>query len=172
VKAALDDRVAEHALEVALGDLRGRIEAAEPRRLEGELAELDTKIQRAVDLAIDLGDLPEARERLKTLRDQRERLVHELAAVKLELPMIDELMPRLREKLQELESTIMADVPRGRLALGGLLDGERLRIYADGRMDGTATLAPETLHPPKRGAPGGPDHVVAGEGFEPPTSGL
>ena len=46
VKAALDDRVAEHALEVALGDLRGRIEAAEPRRLERELAQLDKKIQR------------------------------------------------------------------------------------------------------------------------------
>ena len=88
--------------------------------------------------------------------------MHELAAVKIELPTIEELMPRLREKLQELESTIMADVPLGRLALGGLLGEDRLRIYADGRIEGTATLAPEALHPPKRRASGGADRDVAG----------
>ena len=60
------------------------------------MAKLDTKVQRAVDLAIDLGDLPEAKERQKALRDERERLVRELAAAKVELPTLDELMPLLR----------------------------------------------------------------------------
>ena len=52
---------------MALDDLRGRIEAAEPRRIEAGLAKLDTKIERALDLVIELGDLPEAKARLKEL---------------------------------------------------------------------------------------------------------
>jgi hypothetical protein len=46
VKGALTDKVAAHALEVALDDLRKRIQAAEPRRLEAELMELDVKVER------------------------------------------------------------------------------------------------------------------------------
>ncbi len=57
------------------------------------------------------------------------------------------------------------------MALGALLGETRLRVYADGRIEGLATLAPETLAPPKR-TPEARDWVVAGEGFEPPTSGL
>ncbi len=59
----------------------------------------------------------------------------------------------------------------GRLALGGLFGDKRLRVYPDGRIEGTATLSPEMLHAPKR-TPERADSVVAGEGFEPPTSGL
>jgi hypothetical protein len=37
----------------------------------------------------------------------------------------------------------------GRLALGGLRGNQRLRVYKDGRIEGSATLSPETLPAPK-----------------------
>ena len=50
---------------------------------------------------------------------------------------------------------------RRRLALGGLLGDQRLRIYQDGRIEGSAILAPETLQAPRR-TPKPADSVVAG----------
>ncbi len=58
------------------------------------------------------------------------------------------------------------------MALGALLDGKRLRIYSDGRIEGVATLAPEKLRPPKRKAPEGADSVVAGARFVPSESAM
>jgi hypothetical protein len=93
VRDALDEEIAAHALDVALADLRQRIARAEPTRLEEELACLDTKIVRALDLAIELGDLDEAKERLRTLRSERERVSGELARARVDLPTAEELMP-------------------------------------------------------------------------------
>jgi hypothetical protein len=171
VKAALDEQVTRHALDVALEDLRSRIKTAEPTRIEAELTKLDAKIERAFDLAIEMGDMDTAKKRLKALRDEREVLVRELGASRIQIPSVEELMPRLREKLRDLEKTLKADIALGRLALGGLLGGERLRVYRDGRIEGALTVSPEMLHAPKRTL-GRADCVVAGEGFEPPTSGL
>jgi hypothetical protein len=171
VKAALDEEVARHALEVALEDLRSRIKSSEPTRIEAELTKLDVKIERAFDLAIEMGDMDTAKKRLKALRDEREGLVRELGASRIQIPSVEELMPRLREKLRDLEATLRADVAMGRLAIGGLLGDQRLRVYRDGRIEGALMLRPEMLRAPKR-TPGPTDCVVAGEGFEPPTSGL
>jgi len=171
VKAALDEEVARHALEVAIDDLKARINAANPNRVEAELAKLDVKIERALDLAIEMGDLDAAKKRLKTLRDERAQLARELVASRIRIPSVEELMPRVCEKLRDLEATLKADIGMGRLALGGLLGDQRLRVYRDGRIEGVLTLRPEMLHAPKRTL-GRADSVVAGEGFEPPTSGL
>ncbi len=73
-------------------------------------------------------------------------------------------MSPLREKLCDLEKTLKADIVPGRLALGGLLGDERLRVYRDGRIEGALMLRPEMLRVPKR-TPGPTDCVVAGEGF-------
>jgi hypothetical protein len=89
--------------------------------------------------------------------------------VRVDLPTVEDFMPRLRAKLRDLEATLKADVALGRLALGGLLDDQRLRVYRDGRIEGSAILAPEALRAPR--TPSEPaDSVVAGGGFEPPTS--
>jgi DNA invertase Pin-like site-specific DNA recombinase len=164
VKDALDERVAAHALEVALDDLRSRIEAAEPRRLESELAALDAKIERALDLAIELGDLAIAKERLRKLRTERERLAGELLAVRIDLPTAEQLMPRLRERLRDIESTLQGDLARGRLTLGALLGDRRLRVYSDGRVEGNALLEAESI-PALRRTPGPGVSVVAGGRF-------
>jgi hypothetical protein len=166
VRDALDEEIAAHALDVALADLRQRIARAEPTRLEGELACLDTKIVRALDLAIELGDLGEAKEKLRGLRAERERVAGELARARVDLPTAEELMPRLREKLRAIEETLRADVALSRLALGTLLGDRRIRVYQDGRIEGLATLAPETPAAPRRspgaaslGGSGGPLHA-------------
>jgi hypothetical protein len=74
----------------------------------------------------------------------------ELGRLRIDFPTTDELMPRLREKLREIEATLKADVARGRLALGGLLGNQRLRVYKDGRIEGSATLSPEMITAPRR----------------------
>jgi len=157
--------VATHALDVALDDLRKRIEAAEPRRIEAELASLDAKIARALDLAIELGDLDAAKQKLGELRDKREGVSRELASARIDLPAVEDLKPRLREKLRNLESSLKADVALGRLALGGLLSDQRLRVYRDGRIEGAVFLSPETLQAPGRNLePAGRD--VAGARYD------
>jgi hypothetical protein len=153
VREALDEEVAAHALDVALDELRRKIAAAEPRRLEESLAQLDAKIARALDLAIELGDLAEAKERLGALRDERASVALEYERSQGTLPTVEDLMPRVRELLRNVEAAIRADVSLGRLALGGLLGENRVRVYADGRIEGLAKLSPETLAAP-RVAPG------------------
>ena len=161
---ALDEQVVRHALEVALEDLRARIKAAEPTRIEAELTKLDVKIERAFDLAIEMGDMDTAKARLKALRDQRADLVRELGSSRIQIPSTDELLPRLREKLRDLGATLKADIALGRLALGGLLGDQRLQVFRDGRIEGALTLRPEMLHAPKRTL-GRADSVVAGGRF-------
>jgi hypothetical protein len=93
VRSALDEEVAKHALEVALDELRRRMQSAEPRALEAQVADLDAKIGRALDLAIELGNMEAAKRRLRALRDERERVAGQLSHVATELPSVNELCP-------------------------------------------------------------------------------
>ena len=61
-----------------------------------------------LDLAIELGDLGAAKEKLRGLRVERERVAGEVARARTKLPTMAEL-PRLREKLREIEATLKAD---------------------------------------------------------------
>jgi len=166
VREALDEEIAAAALEVALDELCKRAATAEPVAIEAALVDLDAKIERALDLAIELGDLGAAKEKLRGLRAERERVAGELARSRTKLPTTAELLPRLREKLREIEATLKADVPLGRLALGGLLGESRLRVYRDGRIEGLAMLGAEMPRAPSRslgalslGGSGGPLHA-------------
>ena len=107
----------------------------------------------------------------RALRTERERVANQLEQVRVDRSSVEDLLPQLRERLRDFESTLKADVVCGRLVLGGLLGDRRLRIYRDGRIEGEATLAPEKLRAPRRTSKPS-DRGVAGEGFEPPTSGL
>lgn len=151
VSEALDEEIVAAALEVALADLRRRAAAAEPIAIEAVLADMDVKIARALDLA-DRARGPQRREgeKLRGLRAERERAAGELARARTKLPTAEELMPRLREKLRAIEATLRADAALSRLALGTLLGDRRIRVYRDGRIEGLATLAPETLTAPRR----------------------
>jgi hypothetical protein len=54
------------------------------------------------------------------------------------------------------------DVAQGRLAIGSLLAGERVRVYTDGRFEGAAMLEPEMKLPAPSGSSKPGDTVVAG----------
>jgi hypothetical protein len=73
VREALDEEVTAHAIEVALDELRKRMAAAEPTQLEADLVELDPKIARALDLAIDHCDVAAVKDRLRDLKSDRAR---------------------------------------------------------------------------------------------------
>ena len=73
-----------------------------------------------------------------------------LGQVRIELPKAEDLIPRLREKLRDISAALKAAPPLGRMALGSLLGDSRLRVYADGRIEGLATLNPETVAAPRR----------------------
>jgi len=77
----------------------------------------------------------------------------ELGRVRVDLPSAEDLLPRLSAKLRAIEETLRADVALSRLALGALLGDGRIRVYRDGRIEGLATLGPDTLAAP-RGRPG------------------
>jgi hypothetical protein len=72
-----------------------------------------------------------------------------LASARIELPAVEDLKPRLREKLRDLESSLKADVALGRLALGGLLGDRRLKVYRDGRIEGSAVPVPRNTAGPR-----------------------
>jgi transposase len=122
-------------------------------------------------MAAELPDLAAMKAKLRELRDEREKVAVELARTARALPTLQELEPLVRARLRDLRATLTADTGLGRLALGALLGEDRLRIYRDGRIEGTATLRPETLWAPRTASePIAP--VVAGAGFEPATCGL
>ena len=143
---ALDDEVAAQALEVALTELRRRMAASDPQQIEAQLAAVDAKIARALDLAIEHGD-DVVREKLSELKGQRDTLARARAELRLEIPTADELKPRLRERLHDLEAALCAGLASGRLTLGALFGEQRMRVHRNGRIEGVATLQPDEKLP-------------------------
>jgi len=111
--------------------------------------DLDQKIDRALELAIELGDVGAAKVKLRALRADRDRVAGELAQVSMDLPSAESLIPRLRENLRDISAALKADPTLGRMALGSLLGDSRLRVYADGRIEGLATLDPRNSRGPE-----------------------
>ena len=113
-----------------------------------------------------------AKAKLRDLRTEREGVARQLAQAHTDLPTVEELMPSLRERLQNIEKTLQADLAQGRLALGALLGDQRLRVHRDGAIEGAVRIQPEEKLPVPRSLSRPAVRMVAGEGFEPPTSGL
>ena len=55
----------------------------------------------------------------------------------------------MEERLLDLETMLRADVSKGRLAVGALLGDARLRVYPNGRIEGTAILSPNESRRPQ-----------------------
>jgi hypothetical protein len=115
--------------------------SADARR---RLAELDAKIERAVELAIETGGMEAVKRKLASLRAEREQLVGRLRVAP---------QPRSVEALRDLVVRRVMDFREAfggapedcRRALRALLDGDRMRVYADGertfRIEGLFRLA-------------------------------
>jgi DNA invertase Pin-like site-specific DNA recombinase len=162
VAAALDEEVARHALGVALAELQKRLDALDPSDLDAEIQRIDMQIERAVDLAVELGDVDAVKVKLRSLREERSRASADRARTAGRIPTIDELMPVVKAKLADLRTTLERDVAQSRMVLGALLGEDRLRIYSDGRIEGAAMLEAEMKLPASSRSSKPGDTVVAG----------
>jgi hypothetical protein len=84
---------------------------------------------------------------------------------------------QVRAAISQIESLLQASPEKAHLALEKLLRGNRITVHQslgsrDYHIEGTAELALETHTARRAEATGRMLLVVAGEGFEPPTSGL
>jgi len=77
-------------------------------------------------LAIELGDLEAAKDRLRALRAERERLEQEIAAAEADLDG-DALRQQIEAELADLRAAFEGDPNGARGALRALLGSERLR---------------------------------------------
>lgn len=152
--------VVAHATSVALEELHRKLEnrdeEADLRRLE----ELDRQVANLVGaLGLVEANVPELAEELARVQRERDGVRARLAALPPRLT-VEDLRPAIEEALCELRDVLAG--PEGRQALRALLGGERLKVAPDGergfRIGGVVRV--------------GPDVLVAGGGFEPPTSGL
>jgi hypothetical protein len=76
-----------------------RVEVTEDQReirRKKRVIEYAEKNERALDLAIEFGDMGTAKAKLQALRGEREGVARELASVRIDVPAVDDLMPAKR----------------------------------------------------------------------------
>ena len=144
--------------------------------IETRLAGLEEKIERALDLALEAGEVGAIAGRIRRLEAERKELEAELRALP-ERPVFDpdQLRAKARTYAVDLNHCMRGAPEETRRALRILLQDRRIQIHTDPdrhfRMEGLFEL-PLMQNAPAGGGSDWGDLVVAGEGFEPPTSGL
>jgi hypothetical protein len=135
---------------VELPRFRGQLSAE--ATLREQLAVVETRIERAVDLAIETGGIAAAKKRIAALEADQARLTLELQRA-AEPPDLSGIHERVRARVEDLQLAF-AGAPEGvRAALGALLAGQRLTVHRDDergfRVDGMLQLpiAEELRHP-------------------------
>ena len=143
------------------------------------LAEVNTELRNLIRLAAKLGDLDEHAQLVAELRAERAAIERRLARSPSEEPAFDpdELVALAEEGFADLRATLQGSPVHARAALGSLLGDRRMRVGPDSergfRVEGLFEWSPEVRVPgPLQERTGRLASVVAGEGFEPPTSGL
>ena len=162
--------VANRALEI----VRARMAERDDSRDRNELARLDAEAARIVEAIAAAGDVAELTARLREVDASRERIHTRLRATPLG-GSDDEIRERVRSKLDDVAGVLARGPQEARGALSALLAGRRLAVHADEdrgfRVEGVLRLGLETRNARDSEGPGR-FRMVAGEGFEPPTSGL
>ena len=122
-----------------------------------------------------MGGLDAVQRKLEALETEKREIVARVESGSVEIPSVDAIAARVRHHVEHFQAVFAESPDPGRSALRSLLDGDRMRVYADAaqdfRVEGMIYL-PITNEPPGAGASGRFDCVVAGVGFEPTTSGL
>jgi site-specific DNA recombinase len=146
-------------------------------RIRARLDQVDGELENLVRKVAQLGDLPAFDSTLDALKTERAHLVRRLA-VDEDVPdlSLNEIRAAVERGASGFRDSISSTPEVARRALRALLGNERIRIVRDRvqgyRMEGVFRLGLETTGHPMSGAQGVSVCLVAGEGFEPPTSGL
>ena len=168
--------LALYVVEKTLEKLRARRESGDLAKLRQELAQASAEVARLVAIAAEVPDVPELVARLKLAHHERAAMVARLRAAEVAIPDGADLRAAVERRLADLGAELASE--RGREVLHALFRGDRLTVRPDidacFRIDGTAWLRlPVHEGPARVDQDSGRVHgVVAGGGFEPPTSGL
>ena len=164
-----------YVVESALERVRNQLTAYDPERDRRRLAQLEVQIERAVDLAIETGGLAAAKRKLQALENERVEVESRLAT-QPRVPDLASLRPMIEAKVDELRTTLLGAPLQARRGFSALLGDRRMVVHADAergfRVEGLFRWSLENEHARRLQTSGRLDKVVAGEGFEPPTSGL
>ncbi len=177
-KILTPDAVA-HVVERAIALVRMRLAGAHDTTLRDRerVDQIDRELENLVRQVAKLGDVPGFDSMLSQLKSERAGLVRRLAAP----TKVMDLNPGEIRKAAErgvcgLRESFNSAPDVARRALRALLGGDRIQIMRDEaqgyRMEGVFCLGLEIDRRPLRITQGASDCLVAGEGFEPPTSGL
>jgi hypothetical protein len=104
--------------------------AADPEADRQRLANLEAKIERAVELAVELCDLEAPRRKLAALRAERTELLARLRAAP-QPRSVEALRHLATERANDFRKAVAGAPEECRRALRVLLDGGRMRVYAD-----------------------------------------
>ena len=142
VNAVLDQVLSpenvEYLLERTVEELeRLASRAHDAGRLEERLDQLEHEISNLVDLAAELGDTKRTAEKIRTLEAEADELKRALAATRVAR---GDLRQAAEAALGELRPALLENTEQARLALRQLFGDERLLVYPDGRVEGSARL--------------------------------
>ncbi len=128
----------EYLLERTVEELeRLASRAHDAGQLEERLDQIEHEISNLVDLAAELGDTKRTARKVRTLEAEADELRRSLAATRVS--RID-LRRAAREALGELRPALLESTAQAREALRQLFGDERLLVYPDGRVEGSARL--------------------------------
>ena len=163
-----------YAVERALAIVRRELAQDDPAQAEARLAALDVQIERAVDLAVATGRIEAATRKIGSLRAEREALAARMQAGRAPIHA-EGLRPELERRVRDLRAAFAGAPEETRAAFRLLLAGDRMQVHRDAkrafRVEGVFHV-PLMRERPGAQASGPFSCVVAGGGFEPPTSGL
>ncbi len=172
----LSTEVLAYTIEQALERLHEGLRPADLEAQRRRLAQVERELENLVRLAAKLGDLEAHAQVLAEHRAERDELLRRLRAAPPPLAIEPgDLRAALEEAARDLRKPLAAAPGEMRTALFALLAGRRMRVHGEVergyRVEGVFSLALETGNARGDG-PGRFGCVVAGGGFEPPTSGL
>ncbi len=128
----------EYLLERAVEELeRIANRAHSAGQLAEQLNQVEHEISNLVDLAAELGDTKHTASKVRVLEAEADDLRRLLAATRVSRT---ELRGAAEQALGELRPALLESTTQARLALRQLFGDERLLVYPDGRVEGSARL--------------------------------
>lgn len=172
----LVQEVIEIAVQEACAEVERQLSAPvepEDARVAERLAALDDELATVRRLAERTGQTRAAARMTAALEDERRRLQHPRSTIQVDADLLREIATARALEMREALAGAPSEM---RDALRALLRDRRIRVYPDAekrfRIEGILELALESTTPGSLAETGRRQSVVAGGGFEPPTSGL
>ncbi len=171
--------VPEHVTYVvsrAIEEIQGSRADRDTESVRHRLGQIEVELERAVDLGVRTGGLDLATRKIEALRAEQSELLEQARTEPLALPPIEDLVPVIEARVRDFRWAFDSEPETIRTALRALLGDSRFAVRADAErgfaVEGYVALPLMRQTPGVSEDTGRLQRMVAGEGFEPPTSGL